>query len=233
MTGNSYAPTDGLFRIMAEPQLDMDAGGCCGDVFRYNANVALNIGDAVHLISGTANKVTKTTTTADHGRVVGVVVGGAKTYMQIITDPGAYNVVQAAAIGEQVLVLFDGIIYVIAGGTIAEGDNIRLDTGTAGRVIATVAQSIAAPAISGAPALTGAPDKGTLAIAAGATPVTSAAANGTSDIGGAPGIGSLAATAGTLVVAAPVISGDGTRKVFGKMLQTATAGQIKLALIHV
>lgn len=178
-----------------------------GPVIKFKAAAALLLGDAVYLSAdGTVNK---SGTVGNHSKRIGVVVGGANTGNEVITDSAQYGVATVADADEDVLVQVGGVSYVIAGGTIAAGDRVVLDTGTAGRVKAGAA--VTATAAN--------PTQAASTINSGATAVTSSAANGAIITNGA-------ITAGAITVA-----GDGANTILGVMIEAATAGQIKRCLL--
>jgi len=110
---------------------NQEPGGLC---FVAKATVALNIGDAV-IVDTTADQVTKSLTTGDHIRRCGIVVGGTQTGMKALTELEAVGLA-AAAIDEQVLVCYSGIAWGIAQtNSVAVGDELSLDTTTAGRLL--------------------------------------------------------------------------------------------------
>jgi hypothetical protein len=180
-----------------------------GHVIRLLAGATLKIGDAVFISA--ARTVNKSTTASDHTKRCGIVVGGKATNMEVVTDTALYDVMNAALVNEEVLVLISGICYVIADGTIGAGDAIAPSTTLAGRV----RPATAVTSTIGTLAAT----KGTLQVGADSTPVTSTAANG-DILTGAPALTGV-----------PGIAGDGFSRILGHMLDSATIGQIKAALI--
>lgn len=137
---------------------EVDLGG---QVMKCTASGALKLGQVV-VLTGTRTVATSTTL-ADHSLVCGVVVGGANFDNKIVVNSALYNGNAAADNGEDVLVQFSGICYVICAAAIVVGTTVIPDTVTAGRVKTSAA-------LAGA--------LGTLAIAAGGVAVTSTAANG-------------------------------------------------------
>lgn len=140
MAGTSARPTRYEFiRCMAEDSGD-EVGGY---VEEYKAGAALNVGDLVYVSA--ANTVNKSATAATVlGKLVGLVVGGAKTGMHALNrklDVG----VQAAALDERVLVLKAGKYWAVSDAAITAGDLLTAGTATAGRVkLGTVTTDLAA-----------------------------------------------------------------------------------------
>lgn len=141
---------------------DSTAGGQVGGATRtYLAGATLVVGDVVYL-SGD-NTVNKSTTLADHEKVVGVVIGGRSTSMRAKLDSTDLGTT-AAVVNRPVIVLRAGRTWIrtgavtgLGGDTVRAGIRCKPSTGTAGRV---------------SPATTA------LTIAAGGVAVTSTAANG-------------------------------------------------------
>lgn len=152
-------PSDFTYIGYQNPNDLQTAPSAGGEVLRFTAGVALNVGDVVQISA--ANTVTKLTTTPN--RVIGVVVGGDSTPYDIqeygsATVPALIQAgILAAAVGQSVIVLVHGVAWVRGDGVIANASQIKMSGTTAGRVIAATSA---------------------LTIAAGATAVTSTAANG-------------------------------------------------------
>lgn len=130
----SYHPTN--FRYIAHQENDNEVSSLGGDVHRFTAAGNLNVGDVVFLSA--ANTVQKSAVAADHDQVAGVVVGGTRTNLDVVTDLAAVATVQAAQVNEVVLVQVNGITRVVSGAAITIGQPLKPDTGTAGRAIAAV-----------------------------------------------------------------------------------------------
>lgn len=127
-----YNPTRFGMVVDSEDGNPASPGGNCIEMV---ASGALLIGDAV-LVSA-ADTVLKTVTTTDHKNRLGIVVGGATTFMQVLTGSDAVGLA-AAASGEKVLVQIRGIAWVTADAAIAAiMTKLRLGTTTAGRVLGT------------------------------------------------------------------------------------------------
>lgn len=106
---------------------------CGGRVLIFKAGASLLLGDCVFLSA--ADTVNKSVTTGDHVSVVGIVVGGRKTNMEVVNDRASVGVITVAATDEDVLVQIDGIAYVIPDATDAAGSIIMPDDATtAGQV---------------------------------------------------------------------------------------------------
>lgn len=104
-----------------------------GEVAHFKAGGALNVGDVV--VYSAALTVNKTTTVGDHDMIAGVVVGGARTFFEALSRKEDYNVIQAAASGEEVMVLYNGFAFCIFDAAVsAIGDYLIPSTTTAGRV---------------------------------------------------------------------------------------------------
>ncbi len=102
-----------------------------GDCVVMLAAGTLLVGDVVFYSS--ANTVNKSSTAADYVAVVGVVVGGTATGMQITADSPAVVGTNAATVGQNVIVQINGIATVIAAAAITIGTRLQVVT-TAGRV---------------------------------------------------------------------------------------------------
>lgn len=135
--GNAALPTQTTYERFGQVDVATDSGGkygydVGGTVEEYSAGAALNIGDVVYLSA--ANTVNKSLTAATTlGKLVGVVVGGAKTDMRCISrklDVGQ----QAAASGERVLVQVSGKCWAVSDAAVSAGDILAAGTTTAGRV---------------------------------------------------------------------------------------------------
>lgn len=104
-----------------------------GIVRIFTAAAALLIGDCVFMSAN--GTVDKTATTGTHVRAVGIVVGGTATGMTCSDDPADFNVVQAAAANDRVIVLIQGVSFVIADAAMATvGTPLAPSTTVAGRV---------------------------------------------------------------------------------------------------
>lgn len=91
----------------------------------------LLVGDVVYYSA--ANTVAKSSTAADYAGVVGVVVGGVQTNMQIASETPALVGTNAALVGESVIVQINGIATVIGAAAAVIGTRVQVVT-TAGRV---------------------------------------------------------------------------------------------------
>lgn len=172
-----------------------------GVILPFAAAAALNVGDVVWISADMT--VNKSVVPADHQKLIGVVVGGARSSplfqatgaptnidaIEPVYDPVAIaaGIVAAGAVGETVFVCVLGMCYVICDAVIAAGLRLSPSVTVAGRV-----RPSTDPVIS-----------------AGAVAVTSSAANG----------------AGT-------VSGDGFGRGVGKLLEASGGiGQVKRAFI--
>jgi len=125
-----FEPTNHGFVKEAEEEGSAKPGG---RVVEFTGSGALNIGDAV-LVSA-ADTVLKTVTATNHKNRLGIVVGGKRTNMKVLSGSDALGLA-AAADGEQVLVQIDGIAWGVADtATVAVGDKLKLGTTTAGRLL--------------------------------------------------------------------------------------------------
>ncbi len=204
---------------------DLNTIGPSGDVIPLAAAATLLVGDLVYLSA--ARTVNKSTTLANHDKIIGVVIGGDSIGTNAILPDSSMVGTTAATVGQTVHVLVKGIAYVKVAAAIAAGVAIVADTTTAGRVKA--ATDFAVTAAGNGTLAVSAPTVGTLAIAAGGTPVTSAAANGATDIAGAPGGGVLSGA-----VSGGVLSGEGNNRVIGKVLDAGSgAASVVLAWINI
>lgn len=110
-----------------------------GQVKKFTAAVALNVGDGVLLSA--ANTATKNLTAGDHTKRIGIVVGGKQTHMRALSGSDAVGLAAAAA-NETVIVQTDGIAWGVAdegASAVAAGVVVQLGTTTAGRLLATAA----------------------------------------------------------------------------------------------
>lgn len=113
--------------------------GVGGNVHSFIAGATLNVGEVVFLSA--AKTVNKTAVAGNQALAIGVVVGGFRTRFEII-DEFATNAVtaiqtgiQAAQVGEEVLVMVQGIFWVISDAAINVGDPLKVGTNTAGRAL--------------------------------------------------------------------------------------------------
>lgn len=129
-----------LIRWGIDPDAVASAGG---PTIPFTAGAALKIGDAVYVSA--ANTVNKSVTAADGGKFAGIVVGGGGSF------GGDYGIFESASTGLALVasgkvaeVQIAGVAWVVAGGAIAVGATVGLDTTTAGRVLtnATAGQII-------------------------------------------------------------------------------------------
>lgn len=125
---------------------DRDTPGSAGGatVIMKQEVAGLKIGDVVIVSATIDDSVVKSALAADAAKLCGVVVGGGSTAgydraffgtksVGLAMAPG---VGQGAAVGMSTIVQINGIANVVAGGVVARGATVGLDTGTAGRVIA-------------------------------------------------------------------------------------------------
>lgn len=124
---------------MGAPAGMLDTGVLSGKyVEQFVAGATLLIGDVVFFDPATS-RVNKSLTLGDYDSAVGVVVGGRKTFGQILQDTIDIGE-QAAVVGEEVLVAWGGIVKCISDAAIANGDRVAAATATtAGRVKTSVA----------------------------------------------------------------------------------------------
>ena len=115
-----------------------DVGTTGGRCQPYTAGAALLIGDAV--IISAAQTVNKDTTTGNHFKRIGLVVGGKALFNDVSTDTLDVGD-PAAAINDMVFVATEGVTYGIADATaILVGSPVAPSTTTAGRLrLATTA----------------------------------------------------------------------------------------------
>lgn len=116
-----------------------------GIILPFKASVQLLVGDIVHQSNSADYEVTKTTTTAEHLRRVGVVVGGTRTYGEILQEDSNIGSTVAAEAGEEVLVCVLGKAKVKCDGGIARGGKFAPSTTTAGlaRVASVTTEAVA------------------------------------------------------------------------------------------
>lgn len=135
MKGGSHRPTAFGWINYSEDNGET-AAEIGGGVVVLVAEVNLNVGDVVYMsaaVSGNVNKSLVAATTLD--RIVGVVVGGDNTNMEVIQDDTAIGVLLAAAATRRVLVAQIGVVKVLADAAIATFGNKVIDsTVVAGRV---------------------------------------------------------------------------------------------------
>lgn len=134
----TYEPTNNVYVEHSASDIDNLALG--GIVKKVKTDIALNVGDAVMFTPGVTDTVTKTATATNHKNRFGIVVGGTKTGMKALAAGlgavgAAATVIPAAAIGEQVLVVFSGIALAVSDAAITQYAKVKLGTTTAGRVI--------------------------------------------------------------------------------------------------
>jgi hypothetical protein len=129
MKDDAYQPA--AFGFIAESVEDgaVDAPG--GSVQVYTAGGTLLVGDVVFVSA--ANTVNKSNTPANYQGFAGVVVGGTKTDMRVITRRNDYGIT-AAVVNEKVLVQNSGKAIVIADAATAVAANLTQGATTAGRV---------------------------------------------------------------------------------------------------
>lgn len=108
---------------------DLLANG--GQVVRFTAGAALNVGDAVYI--STTNTVNKSNTAANMQKFAGVVVGGKSTYFQACSKSADVGVA-ACGSGEDVLVQINGRAWVVADAAITVATLLTQGATTAGRV---------------------------------------------------------------------------------------------------
>lgn len=127
--GGDYQPALHGYIYMGEQENDSDTPG--GLVHAMLAGGTLLIGDVVRLSAAfTANK---TAVAADYVNFVGVVVGGTRTDFRVLQEDSAIGL-QAAAVGEVVLVGYFGKFKVVADAAVAAGARLQQGAVTAGRV---------------------------------------------------------------------------------------------------
>ena len=135
MKGGSHRPTSQGWVNYSEDNGETPAE-IGGGLVCLTAEVALNVGDVVYLsaaVAGNVNKSLTPATTLD--RIVGVVVGGDNTNMEVIQDDTTIGVLLAAAAGRRVLVAQIGVVKVLADAAIATFGNKVIDSiVVAGRV---------------------------------------------------------------------------------------------------
>jgi hypothetical protein len=116
-------------------------------IYGLLAGNTVKVGDVVCVTDD--EEVTITTTAASHAKRIGVVIGGERTYMQVVRPDDLNAVGQTAATaGERVIVCTRGIVYVVTGAAIAVGAPIIPSVTTAGRVEAAAAYTVAAGAVA-------------------------------------------------------------------------------------
>jgi hypothetical protein len=133
MDGNSHDPSAMGFTLDMVDQEGFEGASPGGRCKIFKAGATLLVGDVVYLSAAmTVNKSLVAATVL--GKLAGVVVGGYRTSMLALTrklDQG----IQAALVGEAVIVLYDGKYYVVSDAAIAVNDIITTATvTTAGRV---------------------------------------------------------------------------------------------------
>ncbi len=111
-----------------------------GIVTQFKAAQTLNVGDAVYATT-VAGQVDKNVTQANYVTFVGFVVGGRRTFGEVVTQDlvngAAIATIQAAQVGEEVLVQTSGVAIAIASALIAAGARVLAEgAGTAGRIVA-------------------------------------------------------------------------------------------------
>jgi hypothetical protein len=139
MKGGSHRPTSFGWINQSEDNGET-AAEVGGIVVCLTAEVNLNVGDVVYgsaAVAGNVNKSAVAATTLD--RIVGIVVGGDNTNMEVVQDDPLIGTLLAAAAGRRVLVAVSGIAKVLADAAIA-GLNAKVIDSiiVAGRVAAGV-----------------------------------------------------------------------------------------------
>lgn len=125
-----FQPTNYGFLKLADDGGSLKPGG---HVVEAKGAVALNVGDAVFVSA--VDTVTKDSVATNHKNRIGIVVGGTRTDMRVLSGSDAVGLA-ACAINEQVLVQIDGIAWGVADtATVAVGDKLKLGTTTAGRLL--------------------------------------------------------------------------------------------------
>lgn len=145
-----FSPTNFRFIRNAEDPDAVNSFTPGGFVRRATAGAALAIGDFVIIVPG-INRAHKTLGSSYYvgGVRSGVVVGGAKTYFQVVSELSAIGV-QAAVAGEDVLIMTRGMCWAIADvAGIKAGAPISSGRTTSGRVRGDYTTSFArnAPAL--------------------------------------------------------------------------------------
>lgn len=139
MKGGSHRPTAQGWVNYSEDNGETPAE-IGGGVVCLTAEVNLNVGDVVYAsaaVAGNVNKSLTPATTLD--RIVGIVVGGDNTNMEVVQDDALIGTLLAAAAGKRVLVAQIGIAKVLADAAIATiGTKLIDSTIVAGRVAAGV-----------------------------------------------------------------------------------------------
>ena len=135
MKGGSHRPTArGWSNLSEDNGESVDIGG---NVLVMLAGGTLLVGDCV-LVNASGGQVAKTAVAADYQRVVGIVVGGENTNMEVLQDDALIGALVAATINQRVIVCISGICKAIADGTVSVGSKLTGGTATAGRVKAGV-----------------------------------------------------------------------------------------------
>lgn len=138
MKGGSHRPTAQGWVNYSEDNGETPAE-IGGGVVCMTAEVNLNVGDVVYLSStagaGNVNKSLTPATTLD--RIIGIVVGGDNTNMEVVQDDPLIGTLLAAAATRRVLVAQIGIAKALSDAAIATvGLKVIDGTVTAGRVAA-------------------------------------------------------------------------------------------------
>lgn len=150
--GDDHRPTTfGYVRLAEQYDVTPCPGG---EVYNCVADTSqtLNIGDTVYFSSGATTptmKVSKSATAANYARLIaGVVVGGANTYGNILSNDADLGTLAATA-GQGVIVQYTGIVKVLSDAAIAAIGTVIPGGTTAGRVLAgTTAGSIIGTALN-------------------------------------------------------------------------------------
>lgn len=137
--GGSHRPSNYPYNAATEENDDLPqiiAPG--GDCLYGKAAATLLVGDVVFLSA--TDTWNKSGVVANYAGIVGVVVGGFRTAMQVVSDDALIGVAQAALITENVIVLVYGVAKVVTDGAIAVNTKVTASA-TPGRVSTTGAAS--------------------------------------------------------------------------------------------
>lgn len=111
--GGSHKPSNYPYNVSTEDNNDIPTTiSSGGDCLNGKAAATLKIGDCVFMSA--TDTWNKSGVVANYAGVVGIVVGGLQTAMEVIQDDALIGVMVAANVNEPVLVLVFGIAKVLA-----------------------------------------------------------------------------------------------------------------------
>lgn len=132
--GGSHKPSNYPYNVSTEDNNDIPTTiSSGGDCLNGKAAAALKVGDVVFMSA--TDTWNKSGVVANYAGVVGVVMGGYQTAMQVVQDDALIGVAVAANANEPVLIMVFGVAKVLADLAIAAvNTKVTAGAGTPGRV---------------------------------------------------------------------------------------------------